>query len=498
MRRDTRMSALESILRRMASEFPDRLVVQCRDRRLSYGQLAGILESLAQNLGRVAGKRVVLLLPDGIPCYLWHLHLFLAGAVNVPISVQSSSSRIRELCERVQPHFIVTNTALRARHRAALETFPCITVKPDGIPVPWGFEYEMSGLACGAGSQNQSASEEKNDIRMIVFTSGSTGTPKGVCLSEGNLLSAAGMMVSFLSLAPPRKSLVTVPLYDYYGFIQIYGHILGQCGYILGETIGLPDQLVTRIRKEQVTDLVLVPHTLREILRVMDSDHRDVIAQLQFMTSSSDILTRDLLEQAFALNPALKVVNIYGLTEAGRACYKVFDRSSMETNCIGIPSPGVEIVLDGPEGNTGEIILRGPNVMLGYLQHIHDDRVVFSPCTEMRTGDLAYYHNGELILLGRRDHMINVRGLKIHPVEIETIALRAPDVVDAYAHVSNVSDGEPSICLDVVLRNGTGDLEQVRTHMRKNLQPLFVPRQINIVPSIARTEIGSKIMRAKD
>ena len=492
------MNELESMLRRMASEFPDRLAVQFRDRRLSYGQLAGALESLAQKCGSVAGKRIVLLLPDAIPCYLWHLHLFLGGAVNVPVSVQSSSSRIKELCERVQPHFIVTNGALRARHRAAMEAFPCIIVKPDETSAPWEFEYEISGPSHSDGSHNQSLGRDENKVRMIVFTSGSTGPPKGVCLSEGNLLSAAGMMVSFLSLEPSRKSLVTVPLYDYYGFIQIYGHILGQCGYILGESIGLPDQLFRRIREEQVTDLVLVPHTLREMLRIMDNDYVDIITQLQFMTSSSDILTRDLLEQAFAINPGLKVFNIYGLTEAGRACYKIFDRSYLQTNSIGIPSPGVELVLDGSEGDTGEIIVRGPNVMLGYLQDIHGDHVVFNPCREMRTGDLAYYNDkGELILVGRRDHMINIRGSKIHPVEIETIALRAPDVVDAYAYVSTDGGGEPSIRLDVVLRGGAGDLERVRAHMRRNLQPLFFPEDINVVPGITRTELGSKIIRAK-
>ncbi|OPY15868.1 MAG: Long-chain-fatty-acid--CoA ligase [Syntrophus sp. PtaB.Bin138] len=492
------MNELNSMLKRMASEFPDRPAVQFRDQRLSYGRLAETMEALARKMGPVASRRFLLLLPDGMPGYLCHLHLFLAGAINVPVSVQSTTPKIRELCERVRPHFIVTNSALRARHKSALEAFPCLIVKPDAKDVPWGFDYEVSNPAAAPAPVNRPVEVDGSGIRMIVFTSGSTGAPKGVCLSESNLLSAAGMMVSFLALDPSRRSVVTVPLYDYYGFIQIYGHILGQCGYIFGDSIGMPHQLLKRIHEEKATDLVLVPHTLREMLRLTGTDHVDVIRQLRFMTSSSDILTRDLLEQAFAINPDLKVINIYGLTEAGRACYKVFDRTSIQTNSIGIPSPGVEIVLDGMEGDTGEIILRGPNVMLGYLRDIHDDRVVFSPCTEMRTGDLARCdERGELILLGRRDHMINIRGSKIHPVEIETIALQAPDVVDACARVSGDGDGEPSIHLDVVLREGAGDLGPVSAHMRRNLQPLFFPQKINAVPGITRTELGSKIIRAK-
>jgi acyl-CoA synthetase (AMP-forming)/AMP-acid ligase II len=267
----------------------------------------------------------------------------------------------------------------------------------------------------------------------------------------------------------------------------------------LGESISLPSQLFRRIREEKVTDLVLVPHTLREMLRIVGSDHVDVIQNLHYMTSSSDLLTPDLLKQTFALNPDLKVFNIYGLTEAGRACYKEINLSFVPSNSIGRPSAGVEITIDGPDGEPGEIIIRGPNVMLGYLQDISDDRVVFNPCNEIRTGDLAYYdEKGEIILVGRRDHMINIRGTKIHPAEIETIALQAPGVIDALARVSIDSGGETTINLAVVVGRGAYDLAKIRAHMRRNLPSLFIPREINVVPSITRTELGSKILRRKD
>src|SRR5205807_667964 len=107
-----------------------------------------------------------------------------------------------------------------------------------------------------------------------------------------------------------RKSLVTVPLYDYYGFIQIYGHILARAGYIFGESIALPNPIFTRIISEQITDLVLVPHTLRELLRLATGERAEAIRRLNFMTSSSDALTPELLAQAFAVNPSLAVFNI--------------------------------------------------------------------------------------------------------------------------------------------------------------------------------------------
>ena len=492
------MTKLESALRVTASEDPDRLAVQFRNRRLTYRGLTNILDSLAQRLDRLSGKRIIILLPDSIPAYLCHLHFFMSGAIVAPVSIQTTTSRIRVLCDKIQPHFIVTNSALRARHKSAIESLPYILIKTEETSLPWGFDYEAFGLDNLFDADCQSSMRRSQDIRLIVFTSGSTGEPKGVCLSENNILSAAEMMIDFLSLEASRKSLVTVPLYDYYGFIQIYGHILSHCGYIFGETIGFPDQLIKRILDEKVTDLVLVPHTLREIVRLIQEGNTNAISNLKIMTSSSDILTSDIMKSAFDLNPDMKIFNIYGLTEAGRACYKEIRRTSIETNVIGKPSKDVEIIIDGPEGESGEIIIEGPNVMLGYMQGIDKDDVTYKPCSQMKTGDIGYYDkSGDIILVGRRDHMINIKGLKIHPVEIETLALQTPGITDAIARANTDEKGETMISLDIVSNDETSDLNALRAHLRKNLQPLFYPREINIVPNISRTELGSKILRSK-
>jgi long-chain acyl-CoA synthetase len=491
------LSKFDDSYQQVLKNDPDRLAVGFRDHRISYGQLADILKALSLKFDNLVGKRIVLLLPDGLPSYLWHLHLFLMGAVNVPISIQSSTSKIRELCEKVKPHFIVTNIPLRQRHKSAVESYPCIAVKTDDPNVPWGFDYKVFGAGNDFNYPSSVLDPKNNDVRMIVFTSGSTGEPKGVCLSETNLLAAAEMMVSFLSLDPLRKSLVTVPLYDYYGFIQIYGHLLGQCGYIFGESIGFPDRILKTVLKENVTDLVLVPFTLRELLRIISIKNSDVIQHLNFITSSSDLLTPDLLTNVFKLNPVLRIFNIYGLTEAGRACYREIRQSSIFNGSIGKPSDGVEIIIDSSGGEPGETVIRGPNVMLGYLHEILDERVVFKPCTEMHTGDLAYYDaEGEIILLGRSDHMINIRGSKMHPMEIEALALEVPGVVESHAHKITDSLGEASISLDIVPVNNDCNLDAIRAHMRRNLPPLFYPRQINIVKGIRRTELGSKIIRS--
>jgi acyl-CoA synthetase (AMP-forming)/AMP-acid ligase II len=159
---------------------------------------------------------------------------------------------------------------------------------------------------------------------------------------------------------------------------------------------------------------------------------------------------------------------------------------------------GVEIIIEGPEGEPGEIIIKGPNVMRGYLQEIDKDEVIYRQYSQVNTGDIGYCdRNGDIILVGRRDHMINVRGSKIHPVEIETLALQVPGISDALAHTGINEQGDTIIKLDIVSADEQGDLNALRTHLRKNLPPYFYPREINIVPHISRTELGSKILRSK-
>jgi acyl-CoA synthetase (AMP-forming)/AMP-acid ligase II len=157
------------------------------------------------------------------------------------------------------------------------------------------------------------------------------------------------------------------------------------------------------------------------------------------------------LRETFAANPAVSVFNIYGLTEAGRACYRRITAEQAYSRSIGRPSRGVTIEAPGTAAAPGEIVIRGPNLMAGYLRAIQDDELQLDVREEIRTGDLGYYdERGELVLVGRKDHMINVTGNKIHPSEIESLALQVPGVLEAQAWAQSVPPDGASVHLRVV------------------------------------------------
>jgi O-succinylbenzoic acid--CoA ligase len=303
--------------------------------------------------------------------------------------------------------------------------------------------------------------------------------------------------VDFLSLGDSRRSLVTVPLYDYYGYIQILSHILCGAGWIGGESIAFADGLIKRLAAGDVTDLVLVPYSLRRLLSAPPEKSRSALRAICCIASSSDILTDDLLEALFEVNSDLAVFNVYGLVEAGRAsCRKIVSNTPHKPS-IGSPAPGVEVGVEQIDANgRGTIVIRGPTVMLGYSRPITGEDIEFDPCDEVRTGDYGCIdRDGDVILHGRSDHMINVMGSKIHPSEIEVVAMQFDCIEDARARAQTDDCGDVTIELDVVVSNPQLSLDALHNHLRKNLQRFFVPKVVYPVKEIRRTELGSKILR---
>jgi acyl-CoA synthetase (AMP-forming)/AMP-acid ligase II len=314
----------------------------CKKHVLTYPDLARGLEAVREAAGPLANMRVLVLLPDGLAAYLVHLCLFVDRGTTIPHSVRAPSSQLASVLQRAQPHLVVTNEALLGRHADVLGSVPCLLVDAEQPRLPDRLQCRLVGPRPTRPQRTAGAAAEEG-IRVITFTSGSTGMPKGVCLSERSLLSATRMMVEFLALAPGRRTLVTLPLYDYYGFIQIYAHILAGCSYVIGEGPSFPLQLLDQLAATAATDLALVPHTLRQLLKLVQTTRREAFAGLKVITSSSDVLTEDLLQETFAANPAVSVFNIYGLTEAGRACYRRITAEQAYSRSIGRPSRGVTI-----------------------------------------------------------------------------------------------------------------------------------------------------------
>lgn len=463
------------------------------DRTLKYSDLGRLFGQTKFSSLNLHGVRVAVLLPDGIAAYISHFVLFVKKAIHVPISPKTTSERIRSIVGEIKPHIFITTKLLAERHEELLPSFGKVIVLDDSCqnPIDLGTML-LDALTEGIRGVDFSAST----IRYVIFTSGSTGVPKGVCLSESNIIAAADMNVTSLGLDVTRCSVVGVPLYDYYGLIQIYSHLqVGAC-MKLGGALMFPSDINKKL-SGPVTDLVTVPFALANIIRKVRDHGISSFRNLRVITSSSDMLPDSLLEQVFEFNPTVRVFDIYGLTEAGRASFKQLTKDNFSNRSLGQSVGGVSVSLcEETESNgVAEIEISGPNVMVGYFRGIEAEHLLIKHYAVIRTGDLGERTgNGEIRLVGRAGHIINIRGSKIHPVEIEEIALAMEGLLEARAS-SFIFDGEVRVRLDVVLGTGAFDEAGLWGELRRKLPAVFVPVEINYCEQLNRTEMGSKIIR---
>jgi acyl-coenzyme A synthetase/AMP-(fatty) acid ligase len=136
--------------------------------------------------------------------------------------------------------------------------------------------------------------------------------------------------------------------------------------------------------------------------------------------------------------------------------------------------------------------------MLGYMEGIVDEEIHFSAVTEVRTGDEGYASDyGEIHLLGRRDHLISLHGVKLHPSEIELPVNQLSGVRDSLAQLHEDEHGNKTIVLEVVADRGSVDHHQILDLLRERVSRLFLPQHIKFVDAIPRTEIGGKLIRSQ-
>jgi len=487
------MFDLREALVEAAREFPSTPFLRHRDACVTFSEVNPTLSQIASQLPSVCGRRIIMLLTEGLSAALLHLECFLQGATIVPLSPFSPAAHVQHVLDRVQAELVLTTPVLYAKFAGPLRT---ATVALVGSAPPFTLEVRNAVPL-------RSYDRPRSRVRTVFFTSGTTGRPKGVCLSEGNLLSAASINRTILGLGSSRRSMITVPMYDYYGAIQLYSHAMAGATCVLGESGQFPRSAFEMMNSQAITDIVLVPFTLKGLVdHAQNSKHsqcQHAWRKLAYVASSSDQLSPELLREAFTLNPDLTVVNVYGLTEAGRACYRLIRNGSDPGASIGNSSPTMKVWVDAPAGQRGEVVISGPTVMLGYLQDVMDEEIHFETVTNVRTSDEGYVgDDGEIHLLGRKDHLMSLHGVKLHPSEIELFVNQLRGVRDSMVHLHQEGQGDKTIVLDVAADRGSIKQSQILDVLRDRVPRLFLPHVINFVDAIPRTEIGGKLIRPKD
>lgn len=305
--------------------------------------------------------------------------------------------------------------ALRARH-------PVILL--DGRDTPAGRRVTEAWRPWWPGDLPPPPRALHPDLAVLLSTSGSTGSPKLVRLSRGNLADNAGAIASYLDIGPGERAITSLPLHYSYGLSVLNSHLAAGAAVVLTEASPTHPAFWRLLETLDVTSLAGVPHSY-DLFERFDLRTRNLPA-LRTLTQAGGRLAPPLVRRYAEWSAATgrRFFVMYGQTEAtARMAYLPPELAATHSDCIGIAIPGGRFDIEPVDGETrpgvGELVYRGPNVMMGYANREED--LAAGPTLEaLHTGDLAERTpEGLFRIVGRQNRFSKLFGLRISHDEVE-------------------------------------------------------------------------------
>ena len=340
-----------------------------------------------------------------------------------------------------------------------------------------------------------------DDIAVLQYTGGVTGVSKGVELRHRNLTANVWQLVSWFSPAERVESfLAALPLFHVFGMTVTQNICLavGGCMVLVPDPRNMP-VLLTLLRKKQPTVITLVPAFVRKLLEHCDA--KDFTAT-RFVICGGAALPYELLKK-FKERTGHLIVEGYGLSEASPVTHCNIPRGLSVKRSIGLPIPNTEAKIvdevghEVPEGEMGELWVRGPQVMEGYWNNPVETGNVIKPGGWLATGDIARKdQDGFFYVVDRKKDMIlSTSGFNVYPAEIEQVLLLHPMVSEAAAIGVRLGDGCESIKAFVVLKSDPVSADDLLTHCRHYLAAYKMPKKIEFRTELPRSILGKMLHR---
>ncbi len=280
------------------------------------------------------------------------------------------------------------------------------------------------------------------DMAAIIYTSGSTGEPKGVVAAHCTMVAVMHSITTYLHNTGEDIIFNALPLSSGYGLYQV----LMACQFggtvVLEKSFGFPYQILKKLAAEKVTGLPIVPTMVSLLLKMADPGHFD-LSSLRYLTNAAAALPVAHIQRLQVLFPQVQIYSMYGLTECARALYLPPEEITRRPNSVGIPIPNEEVFVvnslgeEVKPGETGELVVRGRNVMQGYWNRPEETARTFRSGRWpgeifLYTGDLFRRDaEGFLYFVARNSDLIKTRGERVSPREIENVLCALDGVAEA-------------------------------------------------------------------
>jgi long-chain acyl-CoA synthetase len=503
------MLNLAVVLEESARQFPARDAVVQGATRLTYAELEAAASQVAGALiarGIAPGDRIALSCPN-LPWFpIAYFGILKAGAVVVPLNILLTEREIAyHLADSgAKAYFCFEGTTelpIGVAGTAAFEATPgCEHLVLMGTDQQW--------LAQFAGDQPptcRSVATAETDTAVILYTSGTTGQPKGAELTHSNMVQNALLGPRIFGSHPHDVHLLALPLFHSFGqSVQM------NAGFASGATVVLlarftAEQALALMEREHVTFFAGVPtmyHALLGFQETAQFDLAKIAAGLRVAVSGGAPLPAEVMRR-FEERFDVPILEGYGLSETSPiATFNRIDKPR-RPGSIGLPVWGVEVRVAGEDGaeaevgQPGEIVIRGHNVMRGYLGRPDATAAAIDSAGWFRTGDIGSRDaDGYLYIVDRKKDMIIRGGFNVYPRELEEVLLTHPQVsMAAVVGVPHEVYGEEVKAYVVRASGATITEKDLVAWCKQTMAAYKYPRSVEFRDSLPMTATGKILKR---
>lgn len=473
---------------RVAYCLPDHVAVVEKGKKYSYKKLNEDSSAFASNLINLGIKKYDNILICHKNSYEWLVSYFgiiKAGAVAVTVPSTLAKDELKIIIEDCEPKAIIADE-INLQKISELDT--------NKIPlIAYGTEIDFSTILKSEGVYLRPVDMDRTDPAAILYTGGTTGFPKGVILTHQNI-QASYQNVAFSERTSWRDvSLCFLPLNHVFAQIHIVGSaIYSGATVVIHESFDM-DKALDDIKRYEITKFYGVPTIYVRLLNLPGAQEK--VKTLRYTFSAAASLAGDIAREWKELT-GLDIHEAYGMTES--ASMVTFNHYFKHViGSVGTPANLVEVAILTKDGFTeepgaeGEICIKGPNIMKGYLNRPKETGEAFIG-DWFRSGDVGYLdERGYLFLVDRIKDLIITGGENVYPKEVENVLYSEPEIQEAVVFgIPDREYGEKVVAMIVLKQGMVLDPMELKQRLKARLAPYKVPKEFFIVENIPRTSAG--------
>jgi long-chain acyl-CoA synthetase len=497
------MKTIDQILPGTAARLPDKPALIFGDKTFSYRELERLTNRAANGLralGVNKGDRVTLFAQNSAEWVLSYIGIAKAGGVINPVNAMLTADELAYVVKDCGAKVLIT-TAERAKLVSHLKKDGHLKeiVVLSGAPLDGTVPFET--MLSGQPDTIAAPGNKPEELSTICYTSGTTGFPKGAMLSHRNVVLNSAMTAAMNMRTEHDVQFTGLPL------AHVYGTVVMDLSFMLGLTFVMLEkfdakQALEAIERYKVTIMDGVPTMYLYMLAHPDFDKHDLSSLRTAVVGGQAMPPAKSTE--WLEHTGAPILELWGMTELAGPGIMQHSYCENRLGSVGIMMPFMQgRIADAedpsktlPDGEVGELMVKGPFNMLGYYGNEKATRETIEPDGWLHSGDLCKMDaDGYFFIVDRKKDMILTAGYNIYPAEIERVIASHPAV--AMVGVGAKPDpnkGEIAKAYIVLKAGASVDAAAMIEHCRQHLAAYKVPREVQFVPALPTTSSG-KIMR---